>query len=526
MSGHYKEIRIMARIPHHIRKRLASWHLKRVPFPAVPIIDPYNADPIQNGSVFDPDLRQDEIEHIKHDVFGNGYTDTARLWSWLYARRKFGRNIGMGKTALLLYLAKAINKNYGKTFFGWSAHWLCTYVLLPANIKSLDELHALALFSLCQNTHGKSVIELLRARLRRKVLLANLAGSYDKTIEHAQETQFASDQWLQQHGVELSALSEAVVSYLLQQKLEKTFAQAVAQNTFADYLASLNGGNRLQIQRNAPLLQRAKQFFLNDIATIVKLAEIRSLVILIDDFYRLIIRTPPGERRELAAEIRTIIRDGHFVSTGANLYRWLTVIHTSTVAKFNAAWEERDLHQIAKLDYQNDSHGTALKPLPFSAGRQMLQAFLADQRAGKVEDPSFPFTKEGLEALARIASDQVSADPDTCEPRSLLQAAFEVCRAALYREDLHTPLDGAFVEHILQGKPLPKELGMIDTDEDVINYETTPILETPCPCTCHSQPGETIYDMESLVEINTSKGTNNKITIRRCHNCNSPLDSE
>ena len=513
----------MARMPKHIRQRLQAWHLKRIPFPAVPIIDPYNVDPLQNGSVFESALRQSEIDHIRSVNMGAGFVDAARLWSWVYARRKVGRNVGMGKTALLIHIASMINKDMGRTFFGWSAHWLCAYTLVGAKTRSLKELYAQVLFSLCNDVHGRSVIEMLRARLRRKVLMLNRAGSYEATVGNAEEKQFANDQWLARNNMDLRRLDDAVADYLSENKIKQDIAQAIAHNTLNAYLVALNSDSPT-VQHNGKLINVAHELFLNEIARVVKVAEIKRLTILLDDFYRLIICTPPGERTELAAEIRETIRGGRTVATKENLYNWMAVIHTVTAGKFSAAWEERDLHKIAKLNYKDDDIGIALQPIPFAAGRQMLEAYLSSQRqSGRSVSRNHPFTPEALEMIAKIASDQVTADPGTCEPRSLLQAAFEVVVAALQSDEENLSLDVPFVQHVLQGTPLPPSLRAVDTDEDFPPSIDQRPLGRPCPCSCHTEAKEAAQDVMAILDGGAGPGTTHKILGYFCNFCNAPI---
>ncbi|MGO8947066.1 MAG: hypothetical protein ACLQUY_05265 [Ktedonobacterales bacterium] len=93
------------------KSTLEAWNLKRVPFPANPFVDPFNIDPLRNGSVFAAELRQEELAAIGKDVLQQGYTNELKRWNWLWARRNMGRNIGMGKTALLTYVADQINRD-------------------------------------------------------------------------------------------------------------------------------------------------------------------------------------------------------------------------------------------------------------------------------------------------------------------------------------------------------------------------------------------------------------------------------
>src|SRR5260221_8934661 len=119
---------IMARSKSSIKVRLEEWQLRRVPFPATPFVDPFNADPLRNGSVFARSLREAEIAKIRHDILKEGYAGMVTRWSWVWARKKIGGSLGVGETSLLTYVADQINQDYGKRFFGHAAHWLAVYV--------------------------------------------------------------------------------------------------------------------------------------------------------------------------------------------------------------------------------------------------------------------------------------------------------------------------------------------------------------------------------------------------------------
>src|SRR5258708_33543138 len=98
----------MVRSKSPIKTRLENWHLRRVPFPTTPFVDPFNADPLRNGSVFARDLREDEITKIRHDILKEGYASVAKRWNWMWAKKHIGGSLGMGETALLSYIADQI----------------------------------------------------------------------------------------------------------------------------------------------------------------------------------------------------------------------------------------------------------------------------------------------------------------------------------------------------------------------------------------------------------------------------------
>jgi hypothetical protein len=161
----------MASTKSAIKLRLNEWHLKRVPFPAVPFVEYFNEDPLRNGAVFAPELRAEPIERIRNEILRGGFANMVRPWSWIWAKKNMGGNLGMGKTALLTYLTDQINKDYGHSFFNGAAHWLAVYVPVYPKMKSVEEIASVALASMCSSARGMSIERLLLARIRRKAVI-------------------------------------------------------------------------------------------------------------------------------------------------------------------------------------------------------------------------------------------------------------------------------------------------------------------------------------------------------------------
>jgi len=366
----------MARSKSPIKARLEDWYLRRVPFPTTPYVDPFNADPLRNGSVFARELREAEIEKIRHVILKHGFASMVKPWSWMWAKKKVGGSLGMGKTALLAYVTDQINQDYGKRFFGSAVHWLAVYVpVLPA-IKSVQDLAAVALTSVCSQARGTSVERRLLGRLRRKVILLSPPGEYSASVRNTSDSHFMDDKWLIDQGVDLSQLSAGVQKHLREWKVTSAYAQALASGTLQDYLGTVNSDPNLVPPRTA-LANKALSFLLNDLARAAIAAEIKQVTFFLDDFYYLVRRTPLKDRIELAADLRAFAVTGgaSFAAVRENVFSWVAVMHTHTASTFNAAWETADLHKMAPLKLDAES-SVVLNQFPVDKGRDLLYQLL------------------------------------------------------------------------------------------------------------------------------------------------------
>lgn len=507
----------MPRSKSPIKARLEQWHLKRVPFPTVPFVEPYNVDPLRNGSVFVSELRTEEIESFRNNILGAGYTDMVKVWSWMWARKHMGVSVGMGKTAFLTHIAKQINQDYGHAFFDHAAHWLVVYVPVQSKTKSVGDLLTLILDSFCRELHGVSAERLLLARLRHKVITLGRYGEH--TIPRgAVIGRFGQDRWLSEHGIDIIKLRSTVETFLIEQGVSKKVAQAIADCSMRAYLQVLNGNETL-IPPRSQLASNAFSLLLNDVARAVYAASMLHVTFLLDDFYHLVRTTKPIDRPDLAADLRSIAVDGAYFSTQHNLYNWVGVMHTLTAPTFNDAWKKRDMHLIAPLDI-NAPSSVILKPLSLHEGPILLEAYLEYQRPSRSQSKGYPFTADGLQSIVRIARQNNTpgnAGETQTALRDSLRAAFEVTTAGLFQKDDPAPIGPAFVEYVLSGKPLPE---IEDSDSFVPPSEEATPLAIVCPCSCHDDEEAVAHDVIALLAGGKDQDSPPAVIGHRCSACN------
>ena len=506
----------MAKVKSPLELQLAAWHLKRVPFPSTPFVEYFNENPLRNGLVFDADLRKPEIDQIRHEILKHGYTSELRPWSWMWARTSKGRNAGLGKTALLAYVADQVNQDYGASFFGWPANWLVIYVPLQPKTRSMAEVAVRTLASASNGAHGLSVERLLLSRLRRRLIL--LDGSHPARLRSAPETKFADDKWLRDNGVDLNDLTEKVRQDLCEHEVTEGLATALAGGTLAGYLYKMNGDQSVFPPRPR-LTKVANTLLFDDFAKAVHAANVVHVTVLLDDIYFLLRRTSYDHKAEVAADIRDIAVDGSYFAVTHDLFNWVAVMHTQTAPTFRRAWEDRGMEIVASLNHLAHT-GVELRPLPLSEGPALLTAYLEYNRPSHAPSPIFPFNEEALAAITRIAAeDDQGTIATACEPRSLLQVAFDVMWAALSlaleNQYVPIPITAEFVDHVTHGTPM----ALADGEDEEPDTEVAVGSEKECPCSCHSDDeAEHIYDLVARVSAGGET-----VLGYFCTKCNVPI---
>ena len=520
-----------ARIP--VKTRLKKWHLSRDPFPLMPYAVYFNEDPLVNGSVFAPTLRQEQIDQIRTEVLRSGYPEMVKRWSWVWAHKRIGGSLGMGKSALLGYVTDQINQDFGSSFFHRAAPWLVVYVKVSEKTQSTAQVMATALASIYDTAHGMSVERRLVGRLRHKAIALNSPQQYTALLSAEPESKFADDQWLESQGVQLEALNKDVADLLKRETVRAGVADAVARCTLKDWVA------RYKDDADSPLFKPAQAneaylILLNDIAKIAQAADLIHVTVILDDYYYLVKNTKPGDREALAAEWRAIVVESGYKASKSNVFNWVAVMHTKTAGNFNTAWETASMHDVAPLFLKVGDTigrpGVHLHALPMESGRQLLEAYLKYSRVGKVPSPIYPFTEDAIAYILEGARRKGKEQEGKCDPRSLLEVAAEVFEETLFDSTEHDEIDLAFTQRVLKAIPsselaLPPSAEAIEAADEaaVIPSERRLPLSVVCGCACHQEDNTPADDLIALMAGGVDENAPDAIIRYVCRACNTPV---
>ena len=418
--------------------------LKDLPFPIMPVADPYNADPRRNGAIYADEPIRPSIRQFEHLLIRpNDFLNRVRL-AYLWSRGDEETGRGMGKTALLRYFRQRINQDWGRTEFGGRFAALVVYVSFPNQVdrRYMEQLALSALVDICRS----EVLEASRASLRLEQLTSQQVQQVVTNSDGSEDfANLLNDGILESNDIDPGHIDRKVTGRLVEDGVQNASASALARGHFEDYLKSFRRDHNLEplyVPRDTKILEYSRGLLFNDIVLYLRAAGFAGGYLFIDDIENLVDQMTRRYRLEFAKEFALCtVRPGYANSTH-NFFSCVLTTHQQASVGLSAAWGEAGLSGIARLD-PNDPNSVEL-PLPSTdQAREIIIAHLdyyridAEQK-GKIE----PFTEDGMSALLRNRQ----------HPRILLTAAASIVRRAA--QEGVASIDAAYVESATEGSSI------------------------------------------------------------------------
>lgn len=414
--------------------------LRDLPFPAEPVVDPYNTDPRRNGTIYAEEPVRPIIEKFENLLIRpNDFANRVRLaYVWAKGDQQTGR--GMGKTALLRYFRQRINKDWGFTEFGGQFSALVVYVSFPTQVdrRYMEQLALSALVDICRN----GVLDSSRAYLRLQRLtnaqIDTIIGQTDGTNNTAN---LLDDAILKTNGIDPVSLDNDVAGLLMLQGVRPAAAQALSLGKFEDYLRTFRKDNNLEplyIPRDTKILDYSRSLLFNDVVQYLRTSDFSGGYLFIDDIENLVDQMSRKDRIEFAKEFALCTVRPGYANTAHNFFSSVLCTHQQASVALANAWGEAGLTGIARLDPESPNSVELPLPTPDQA-RQIILAHLDYYRLDPTNKASIkPFTEDGMEAL--LANRQ--------HPRILLSSAATVISRAAQQGV--TSIDAGFVKTAIE----------------------------------------------------------------------------
>jgi len=399
--------------------RYNSLGLRDLPFAPEPVLNPNSRDPRVNGTIYATSPVGDTVERferllIRPDDFQNR-VKLAFLWS----KGDVQQGHGMGKTALLRYFQRRINKDWGATEFSGQFSAVVVYASFPQQVdrRYMEQLAWAALVDICRN----GVLDVARAALRRDAL----SDQQVEAVVTADEDygNLLNDAILEANQISPSSINGTIEKQLIDEGVGRAPARALVSGDFEEFVRDLRRDKNLEpyyIPRDTKGLDYSRSLFFNDVVNYLRVAGFAGGYLFIDDIENLVDQMPRRHRIAFAKEFGLCTVRPGYANTTYNFFSCVLTTHQSSSIPLAQAWSDAGLAAMARLD---PAAPTSVElPLPTKEqAREIVVAHLDHFRINRDERGQIkPFTEKGLVAL--VGSSQ--------HPRELLSNAARVLQNA------------------------------------------------------------------------------------------------
>ena len=396
--------------------------LSDLPFSPDPVLNPYSTDPRNNGAIYAQSPVQGSIDNferllIRPDDFQNR-VKIASLW----AAGDVQQGRGMGKTAMLRFFQQRINSDWGQTQFNEQFSAAVIYASFPAVVdrRWMEQLAWAALVDTCRN----GVLDASLAVLRLEHLSNEQVNVVVNTNGEENWSNLLDNAILTANQISVAELTADIERTLLNERIERGAARALASGGFEDYIRSLRRDGNLEpyyVPRDTKGLDYSRHLLFNDIVRFLRAAGYAGGYLFVDDIENLTDQMARRHRLEFAKEFGLCTVRPGYANTEHGFFSCVLSTHQSSAIPLAQAWSEAGLSAIARLDPSAPTSVELPLPTPDQA-RAIVVAHLDYYRADHNEDGTIaPFTEEGMSELVGRSQ----------HPRNLLaNAARVVLRAA------------------------------------------------------------------------------------------------
>jgi hypothetical protein len=380
--------------------RYESLKFTRNPFPRKPSITINSSDDRENGSIYIPELRMEEIESFEKIAIPqkNGHETKNISFLMDHATRQ-GR--GIGKTSFLNYQLKRINRDFGEEVSKGGEVLFAVYCSpIPGeNYKKFWSFSKLIFRSIIeQNILSKAVC--------RIKVLSNLVPSeiINEVNDYNLLDTIGSSEWIRQKIEEkdlFDEFSETGLTHGIKRMLEQKGIDSLLAERLAKFGTSATEflKHYFDILTESDWRKKGNDIVFNDLITILSEAGFTKGIILFDELEKIVQPQNSQDRRVFCEELRYWLIDGDNNSSKTSFFNVLLVIHPYIQELLNPHWSASGLERFSSLGGQFDDQSTIFfKPIK---EEQAIPLAIEYMNASRINDAFkgeiFPFEKQALE---------------------------------------------------------------------------------------------------------------------------------
>ncbi|MCI5218342.1 MAG: hypothetical protein D3914_03910 [Candidatus Electrothrix sp. LOE2] len=394
-----------------LEAKYQRFFLTENPFPTSPV-NKDSTDRRINGKIYEAHIRSKEYQEIETAYLKSAQADPSHLrLGYIWDSSYIGR--GNGKSAFLVNLIDQINKEYCLDISGELNKCFAVYVTPEpgGRTKTFDSFVDLIFASI----YSSGIIASSLATMR----LDAISEIYPEIrIDEEDEQQLISllnsEKWLRDLGIEHHKLMEVILTNDYLQKIPDSFPLVSYRHSLLHpfhtekiFLTAYQG-----LKKGREKLD----FVFSYLVQMFMASGFNGAYIFVDDFERVPDFQSGRQRRDFAAELRSVLLDGPYENTRYGFFNMFLVLHAGVPALISEAWTSSGLdHRYPLSPRVTSPHLVPFEKISRGHVSLLIKKYLNEYRSDPgLKDELTPFTPDAINIIAEVSEYNAASILRTC----------------------------------------------------------------------------------------------------------------
>ncbi|NQT60359.1 MAG: hypothetical protein HQ557_15370 [Bacteroidetes bacterium] len=419
--------------------------LRENPFPTNPV-NRDSTDPRINGKIYEADIRTKEYMKIETAFLKMPQTDPSHLrLGYIIDTSYIGR--GNGKSAFLVNLVDSINKEDCLDISSELNKCFAVYVVPEpgGRTKTFDSFVDL----IFEAIYHSGIIEESLASMRLDAIAEAYPDFYiDESDEVKLISYLNSEEWLREQGIESQKLMDIIWKNKFLQKVPDVFPLLSSRHKLLD--SFILAESFLTFYQNLKKGREKLDFVFSYLVQMFMASGFNGAYVFIDDFERVPDFQSGRQKRDFAAELRSVLLDGPYENARYGFLNIFLVLHAGVPALISEAWSSSGLEQRYPLSPKvAPSHLIPFEKLNRGHVSLLIKKYLSEYRNDFFSNDNLtPFTLGAIDIIAEASEYNAATILRTCS--ELIEKAITDERDAIDEDFVRTEIENH--EGVVQGK--------------------------------------------------------------------------
>ncbi|MDM8535451.1 hypothetical protein QUF70_01720 [Desulfobacterales bacterium HSG17] len=403
-----------------LQAKYQKFSLTENPFPTSPV-NKDSKDPRINGKIYEADIRIKEYGKIETAFLKAPQADPSHLrLGYIWDTSYIGR--GNGKSAFLVNLIEQINKEYCLDISEELNKCFSVYVGPEpgGRTKTFDSFIDL----IFEAIYSSGIIASTLASMRLDAIIEVYPDIViDEDNEQKLIENLNSEKWLIERGIEPGKLMDIICENEYLQKIPDVFPLFPSQHRLLS--SFISSESFLAAYQNIKKGREKLDFVFSHLVQMFMASGFNGAYIFVDDFERVPDFQSGRQRRDFAAELRSVLLDGPYENARYGFFNMFLVLHAGVPALISEAWSSSGLEQRYPLSPKIEApHLIPFEKLSRDHVSLLIKKYLDEYRNKSFSgDYLTPFTPGAINIIAEASEYNAATILRTCS--SLIEKSLE-----------------------------------------------------------------------------------------------------